>query len=551
MNQFANVYKFSPFYALWQLPGITISEISINDHEVILKAKIKSHYATCPICGKKSKRIHSVYYRNLQDLPISMNSVKIKLQTRKFYCCNAKCHRKIFSEQLSPYFFPYSRRMTRVNDHITKLSLEISARKSSYISKLMNFPVSPSTCLRLVYRCNIPSHRDVRHIGIDDWAYRKGHSYGTIVVDRETGKAIDLIKSRDNIDIISWLREHPNIESVTRDRASCYSKSVYLTHPQALQIADRFHIVKNYSDYIYKIVQKLLPEFKRLDNRQVAFPLDEKLKNGIQRITDLAMHGCKIPNQKQNIVLKAKELYREGHSKNEVAKILNMNIRTAIKYIENATNQINTGRISQNNYSSFLNDIIAGYCNDEKLSVVYRKIKKKGFNGCQRALSVRFGEIFKAGKKRNGDFAIKKLRCNCLPQTISPRKLTIYLTNRGYPKILSSSEIYSFKQIRDMNSKVQKLWDLSHEFRSVFEEKSVLKLKDWICHVGKSSFRELKGFVKGLISDLAAVTAAVKYDCNNGLTEGNVNRLKNIKRQMYGRANHALLRRKVVLSNTG
>lgn len=142
------------------------------------------------------------------------------------------------------------------------MSLEMSARKGSWISKNIGLPVSPSTCLRLAGKCDIPINNQIKHIGIDDWAYRKGHTYGTILVDRETGKAIDLIRSREKKDIIKWLESHPGIESVTRDRAECYSRSIGLALPDAIQIADRFHLAVNYSDYVVRIIQKLIPELK-------------------------------------------------------------------------------------------------------------------------------------------------------------------------------------------------------------------------------------------------------------------------------------------------
>ena len=138
-----------------------------------------------------------------------------------------------------------------------------------------------------------------------------------------------------------------------------------------------------------------------------------------------------------------------------------------------------------------------------------------------------------------------------LPQTVSSRKLTIYLTNKNYKKILSPAEIETFDMFRDNNPLLKELWDISVKFRGVFENKSVVLLQEWIDLVMDSSFQSLKCFVKGIIRDWEAIKAAILIVDNNGVTEGNVNRLKNIKRQMYGRAGFELLRRKVVLSNTG
>jgi transposase len=551
MKRFANKSKFSPFYALLQLPEIAINSVHVEDHRMEILAQIKGKYGICPICGKKSSRVHGSYYRRLQDLSVFSKEVTIKLHVKKYVCHNSQCDRKIFSQQLPSGLDRYSRRTNRVNEQLTKMSLEVSARKSSWISRLSMIPVSPSTCLRLASKCAILPRDEIRHIGIDDWAYRKGHTYGTILVDRETGKAVDLIRSRVQEDIIRWLKAHPSIETVTRDRAECYSQSITSALPVATQIADRFHLVVNYSDYILRIVQKLLPTLIRIRHPKSASAGNANDHN-IQRIIDLACGGQNsLAERKKKLILKAKKLYQQGYSKNRVAEILNLNFRTARKYIDHDLDQPIIGNSPRVDYSNYMNDLISGYCTGEKLSVIFRKIKKKGFRGTQRGLGFRFGTIYKEGKQNNGEATLSSMRRQHLHQTVSPRKLAIYLTNKNYNKILTPDEVDWCEKIREKNSLVGELWTLSKRFREMFEEKSIIRFREWVDQVMHSSFNSLKCFVKGLIRDFQAVKAAIINKDNNGQTEGNVNRLKNIKRQMYGRAGFELLRRKVVLSNTG
>lgn len=517
----------------------------------MILARIKSKYDICPVCGKRSKSVHSTYYRRILDLSVSAKEMNIKLNVRKFFCHNKRCNRKIFSEQSFSELDRYARRTNRANDQLTRINLEVSARKGSWLSKQIRIPVSASTCLRIVNHCTIPCCARIRHIGIDDWAYRKGHTYGTILVDRETGKAVDLIRSRDKEDIISWLKAHPDIETVTRDRAECYIRSIRSALPDAVQIADRFHLVVNYSDSISRIAQKLLATLKRAKTGKPVSSghTDDK---EIRQIIDLACGGTgSLGKDKKELVLEAKKLHRKGHSKNKVAEILQLNFRTVQKYIDRELDQIRTGRDPRVDYSVYLEDLISGYCSGEKLSAVFRKMEKKGFKGTRRGLSARFGPIYKQGKQKNSQATLAKMKKQYLPQTISPGKLTIYLTNRNYKKILSADEIGLFRKLKNKTPLIRELWVLSQGFRTLFEQKSTGLFREWIDQVMNSSFKSLKGFVKGLIKDLDAVKAAIIYDDNNGLTEGNVNRLKNIKRQMYGRAGFELLRRKVVLSNTG
>jgi hypothetical protein len=397
-------------------------------------------------------------------------------------------------------------------------------------------------------KCDVPVRQGIRHIGIDDWAYRKGHTYGTILVDRETGKAVDLIKSREKEDITLWLKAHPGIETVTRDRAECYSQSADMALPGAVQITDRFHLIVNYSDYVAKISRKLLTELRRIKPEKLE--LDHTHDQEIQQIIDLAC-GRHFSQDKKGVILKAKELYRKGYSMRRITRILQLNFRTVHKYIENDIGQIQTCRTPLIDYSSHIETLISGYRKGEKLSVVYRKMKGNGFKGSQRSLSARFGEIYGKDRQTNCDKSVREMKRQYLPHTVSPKKLAIYLANKNYEKILSSDEIRIFERFKDNNPLLKELWDLSAGFRDIFEKRSITIFHEWTDRVMHSPFNSLKRFVKGLYKDLHAVIAAIEKPDNNGITEGNVNRLKNIKRQMYGRAGFELLRRKVVLSSTG
>jgi predicted transcriptional regulator len=397
--------------------------------------------------------------------------------------------------------------------------------------------------------CDIPLNTDIENIGIDDWAYRKGMSYGTIVVNRETGKAIDLIKSRKKEDIITWLEKHTSIKTVTRDRAKCYSASVKSVLPEAIQIADRFHLVMNYSECIYKTIKSIIPELNKTNKPNDTTVLkDNTLEKEIEGIKKLAIHTEGVVSEsKRQLIKEVKKLNNENLSGRKIAKLLGIHKKTVAKYIKNEECQIITGRSPRNNYSLYLDDIIEGYCKGKYLSEIYNTIKTKGFNGSQRGLTARFSRLFK--KKRGYLNEIYK-SSSTEYLNISPRKLSIYLTNKNYQEILSQTEISYYDGLKKDNSKLSCLWELSIEFREVFKSKSSLNLNKWIEKIKNTSLKKLNSFANGLTEDLDAVNAAVELEANNGLTEGNVNRLKNIKRQMYGRASFNLLRRKVVLSMT-
>lgn len=145
-----------------------------------------------------------------------------------------------------------------------KISIEVSANKAAYLSNIINTPISSSTCLRLIKKTDIPINQNCKVIGIDDWAKRKGVIYGSIIVDSQPHKTIDLINSRGESDIIAWLSQNPSIEYVTRDRAAFYASAITKALPKAKQIADKFHLIKNLSDAIFEDIKSFSSEIRRV-----------------------------------------------------------------------------------------------------------------------------------------------------------------------------------------------------------------------------------------------------------------------------------------------
>lgn len=191
--------------------------------------------------------VRSSYVRTLADLPLAANKVLLILEIRRFACKNPACEKRIFSERCNGLTEPYSRRTIRASEYLKKFLIEISSNKGAYFSKIMNMPVSNNTCLRMVKSMTMPANDNLYCIGIDDWAKRKGMNYGTIIVNADTGRPIDLLDSRDSDDVVKWLSQHKEIKYVTRDRSTAYAGAIKKAIPKAKQIADRFHLVKNLS----------------------------------------------------------------------------------------------------------------------------------------------------------------------------------------------------------------------------------------------------------------------------------------------------------------
>jgi len=174
---------------------------------------------------------------------------------RKFYCRNPACATKIFSEQSGNEVVPYARNTLRTQRLLEKVLAETSSCKGAKLTKYLGISVSPSTALRILRAIPLENVGLITKLGIDDWAFRKGISYGTILVNMDTGKVVDILSGRDGKELKQWLRAHPEIESVCRDRSSAYAAAVREVIPAARQVADRFHLLRNLSDAVYEVIR--------------------------------------------------------------------------------------------------------------------------------------------------------------------------------------------------------------------------------------------------------------------------------------------------------
>jgi len=531
--------------SIFSLSGIRIGSFQINDGHIFLQANSKHKYAHCPCCNEKSKRVHSSYVRVLRDLPISTRCSSIHLTVRKFFCKNPVCKRKIFAEQPGPEIKAYSRMTFRTRKLLQDLFLEVSARKGSYLSGLISLPVSPSTGLRLIGSLPIPTSDFVNVLGVDDWAYRKGQSYGTILVDIEQRQVIDLVPERDGVSLKKWLGYHPEVSVVTRDRASAYSSAVSATLPNAIQVADRFHLLMNFSDCIYDVIRS---EYKNLSNS-----LNE---NSSQECTITTVspneESGKVPQKEKGEMNdymkgrfdKVKEMLKDGHAIKAIAKSLKMS-RITIRSYSNMDILPNKGIHLRNNYGKYQDIIEKEFSEGKNLTAVFDSIKKAGFKG---GLSS-FWEQYKDHPMRTN--SVKTLIPTVKNQLISPRKLTRYLQMADLSKIKDKADSEIMASLLNKNALLDKLRFQALTFKEMLLANDDSLLDGWIKRTLAIEKSRLRTFVNGLNSDIDAVRNAIVTNWSNGQVEGQVNRLKSIKRQMYGRAGFELLRRKVILSRAG
>jgi transposase len=233
----------SPFLPLPD--GLVIESLTRAETQLTVRVACTSPTACCPLCQPPSDRIHGHYGRTVADLPCAGRRVILALIVRKFVCRTSTCPQQIFTERLPELVQSYARITNRLREAWIALGLATSAQVCSRLVPKLGLQVSASTLLRYLRTVSCPSPTSVRILGIDDWSWRKGQVYGTLLLDLELRKPIEVLADRREETVTAWLRAHPEIEVVSRDRGGEYAAAAKKGAPQAQQVADKFHLLLN------------------------------------------------------------------------------------------------------------------------------------------------------------------------------------------------------------------------------------------------------------------------------------------------------------------
>ena len=288
-------------------------------------------FVVCPVCGTASARVHSRYTRRLGDLPWEGLPVRILLSTRRFFCVGEGCRRHIFTEPFPGTARRYARRTLRATETLDWLTLALGGQAGARMTQRLGLRIDGSTLLRQVrHRVQPFPVSAPRVLGVDDWAWKKGHGYGTILWDLEAGSVVDLLPDREAGTLATWLQEHPGMEIVSRDRAGAYAKATRRARPEAIQIADRWHLLRNLSEALRNALEPhrrtMLQAAKAVQQSSFVETLNPVVVPADPVETLTVRHEKR--HRRHGLYEQMRALVKSGVSQSDAARQLGLSLRT-------------------------------------------------------------------------------------------------------------------------------------------------------------------------------------------------------------------------------
>ena len=524
----------------------------------------------CPKCGVVSQRVHARYLRRVRDLPVQGERVIIRLHARKFLCDNRLCSRRVFCERFADVIRPFARMTERLERALTSLALLSSAKVAERIGSALGYPGSASTLLRCAHRYE-PPVVPASEIAVDDFAFRRGHTYGTIIVDLATNRPIELLRERSVKSLTAYLEAHPEVQVVVRDRDARYAEAIDLAAPDATVVVDRWHLLRNLTDAFERLVANCSAAWRaalqaHVDAQHHNATLtalaagdggrsereqpggDNASGSDAPPLARPARISSKSPREheitaahirrRQHLLERAHELHRKGWTKTDIAQHLKIDRKTVTTYLQRDTppdhsRQRPTPAEIDQHHEYLQSRWRQGCRNAAQLT---RELKERGYRGSKRAV-MRYVQHWRSSSVEDA------LPTNPPPtppivSLPSPKKLAWDLL-QNQPDPTTSALLEHVREAEHHTN-------LARAGLDAIKDQNPHAWNAWRAAILEQPPSPLRRFVSGLERDRDAVTNALTLPYSNGPTEGNVNRLKLIKRTMYGRAGFELLRKKVL-----
>jgi transposase len=535
------------------LAGLRLHRVEDTGDAVVISASSRAGQACCPRCGSPSSRVHGGYGRMVADGAVGGRPLLIALAVRRFRCLHDQCPAVTFAEQASGLTGRYRRRSMPLLGMLARFGLELAGRASARLAGTLGIAVHSSTVLRLVMALPEPDVTTAPEIlGVDDFALRKGHVYGTVLVDIGTGDAVGLLPDREAATLESWLTAHPGAQVICRDRAGAYAEGARDGAPDAIQVADRWHLWHNLAESAEKTVtrhrgclkdQPAGDDAAGTDDPGLPEPQAPELAEAAQAVPDGSLDVC---GRERRLVTRTRERYAAIHERLDagqslaaICRALDLDRKTAQRFARAA--RVDELLVNAMNRESKLDPFKQYLCQrwNEGITdaaALHAELLERGWAGSVKTVR-RYVAPFRP-------LATAPDPGPAVPKT---RQITRWLMTR--PDRLRQEEQEQLGQITGRCPHIQALAGHISTFAEMMTGRTGSRdLESWLTAIEADDGQpDLRSLAAGIRNDQLAVTNGLTLDWSSGMVEGTVNKIKMIKRQMYGRAGFALLRKRVIL----
>jgi transposase len=521
-------------------PAVRLDQVTVEQDTVRLQLTATAPHARCPCCAVPSSSVHSCYQRHLTDLPWGVHLVRIQLTVRKFVCRNATCLRRICTERLPDLVAPSARKTQRLTTVLRGISLALGGQAGARLAARLRLPTSPSTLLRLVQTAPMPRTPVVQAVGVDEWAWRRGHRYGTILVNLADHRVVDLLPGRSAASVATWLAQHPTITVVCRDRSDLYADGIRRGAPQAVQVVDRFHLVQNL---------RQLQEAFLLDHRPAlqaaavgtAVALTPAPRSvaaapmyqGRRRSPQPAPPPAERPPRHARwaaVYEAVRTLRARGTPIAIMARQLRISRPTVYAYLRRDTppgprhlQRPPSARVLTPYVPYLIRRWRESGADSRQL---WREIQTLGYTHSARTVGRCITQLRRAADAGHPPESQRSPYMR--PQGPSARAVSFVMV---CPAAKRSAEAQTYlDQLCQMDARITRAYQLTQAFLAMVRERRGRDLEAWITAATNSGLDALARFARGLQEDLAAVTAGLTLPWSNGPVEGQIIRLKLLKR---------------------
>jgi transposase len=501
--------------------GLAVEQVLPAPDRITIVATARQPTADCPTCRRPSGRIHSRYERRLADLPWQSRPVAIRVRARRFFCAEPACPRRTFAERLPGIALRSARRSERLADIQRQVALALGGEAGARLSAHFAMPTSADTLLRLATSATRPEPPVPRVLGVDEWAWRKGRRYGTILVDLERSAVIDLLPDRDASSFAEWLRGHPGVEVIARDRADVYADGARRGAPRAVQVADRWHLLRNLGEAVRTIVGGHHAAVRRIQRGIAAEQAGQAAKEAAPVTTREARKAARHQPRQANYA-EVRRLADAGAKVSAIARACELDRKTVRKWLREG----GLGAWDRPSNPGILGPYI------DRLERHWAE----GPRNAARLWAELVSAGFRGGRSTVRAWATRRRRASL--DTLDPKSavreegwkppsvVRVARLIQADPADVGGLDGMFLNRLLAEVPALTAVHGLARGFAVLVRKEGTGTLDEWLANTAGTP---LESFAEGLKKDLAAVQAALDTPWSTSPVEGQISRLKTIK----------------------